>query len=343
MTQGGFGDGPGMQPQGNPFGGNPFGGTVTPAGGPPAPAPPGQHPTPTETNTLATLSVVFAFVFAPAGAILGHLGLGQIARTGQRGRGRALIGITLSYVFITVAVVALVVWAATGGDEPASTVTPTATNPSTTAATTSTKPSPPPPPPAPKVDAAALPGVLLPLIDLRNLIGDQGQTPLGTSDHPEMPPADGGTFNDNSCLAAFVGGTPMAYDGTDQRQLYSSDSANNQTGMQIGQAAVRFDDAAAAQKALAGYIDLWRRCAGKTTQWTLPNGQVSTITFGAPVDAGGGMTTLSNAVSGLAAPAVFNRTIAAKQNVLVDNSITGVGLGDIPTKVTQAMLDRVPN
>ena len=32
-------------------------------------------------NTLATLSLVFAFVFAPAGAILGHLGLAQIRRT----------------------------------------------------------------------------------------------------------------------------------------------------------------------------------------------------------------------------------------------------------------------
>jgi hypothetical protein len=65
-----------------------------------------------ETNTLATLSVVFAFVFAPAGVILGHLALSQIHETGDRGRDRALVGVTLSYVFITVAVVALVVSAA---------------------------------------------------------------------------------------------------------------------------------------------------------------------------------------------------------------------------------------
>jgi hypothetical protein len=338
-------------PGGDPFGGNAFGGD--PFSGPPAgPPPPGRpaqpRPQPAETNTLATLSVVFAFVFAPAGAILGHLGLGQIASTGQRGRERALIGVTLSYAFITVAVVALVVWAAGGNDPSPSTVASapsmSSSAPSTTESriitTTSTPPAVPSPP---KVDAAALPGVLLPLIDVRNLIGDQGQTPLGTSEGSEMPPADGGTFDDNSCLAAFVGGTPMAFDGSNQRQLYGSDSSNKQTGLQIGQAAVRFDDAAAAQKALASYIDQWRRCAGKTTQWTLPNGQVSTITYGPPVDAGGGMTTLSNSVSGLIAPAVFNRTIATKQNVLLDNSITGVGLGDIPTKVTQAMLDRIPN
>ena len=49
-------------------------------------APP--QPLPQKTNTFATLSVVFAFLFAPVGAVLGHLGLSQIRRTGQRvGRG----------------------------------------------------------------------------------------------------------------------------------------------------------------------------------------------------------------------------------------------------------------
>jgi hypothetical protein len=102
---------------GSPFGGDPFGGG--PAGGSPwggnpgsgGPAsPPSFTPPPTfgsphgpgggATNTLATLSVIFAFLFAPAGAVLGHLGLRQIARTGQRGRQRAIVGIALSYSII---------------------------------------------------------------------------------------------------------------------------------------------------------------------------------------------------------------------------------------------------
>jgi eukaryotic-like serine/threonine-protein kinase len=112
MTHGGYG-GAGAPSGGDPFGGGPFAGDPfavgPPAGASQAPAPISQQP---ETNTLATLSVVFAFVFAPAGVVLGHLALSQIHETGDRGRDRALVGVTLSYVFITVVVVALVVSAA---------------------------------------------------------------------------------------------------------------------------------------------------------------------------------------------------------------------------------------
>ena len=108
MTHGGYRGEPTASSRGDPFGADPFdpfaGGAT---GAPETPAPQRQ-----ETHTLATLSVVFAFVFAPAGVILGHLALSQIHQTGQRGRDRALVGVTLSYVFITVAVVALIVSAA---------------------------------------------------------------------------------------------------------------------------------------------------------------------------------------------------------------------------------------
>jgi eukaryotic-like serine/threonine-protein kinase len=92
---------------GDPFGVDPFDPFIGGATRAQESAPPHQ-----ETHTLATLSVVFAFVFAPAGVVLGHLALSQIHQTGQRGRDRALVGVTLSYVFITVAVVALIVSAA---------------------------------------------------------------------------------------------------------------------------------------------------------------------------------------------------------------------------------------
>lgn len=69
--------------------------------------PPPAWPTP-KPNRLATLSIVFSVLFAPAGAVLGHLGLRQIRRTGQPGRQRAVIGLTISYLVIAGLVVALV-------------------------------------------------------------------------------------------------------------------------------------------------------------------------------------------------------------------------------------------
>jgi hypothetical protein len=92
------------------------------------PSPYGRPPAP--VSPLATLSVVFAFVFAPVGIVLGHVALSQIRYRGQAGRDRALVGLTLSYIVSVVALMALIVMAATAsaGD----------TSPSTTAATTTT-------------------------------------------------------------------------------------------------------------------------------------------------------------------------------------------------------------
>lgn len=153
MTYGGYGGGPA-----DPFGGDPFGGA--PSGGqgfPPANQgyganpgfppntggyPPLTPPPDGEVNTLSTLSIVFAVIFAPAGAALGHVALHQIRQRGQRGRERALIGLTLSYVIIVVAIIALVIWLLSGNGSP-ETPAVVSTTPTTT---TTTRPAPPPPP-----------------------------------------------------------------------------------------------------------------------------------------------------------------------------------------------------
>ena len=64
---------------GDPFGGAPFGQHPggqqpyqQPYGGPPIVSAPQQPPSSGKVNTLATLSLVFAVVFAPAGAVLGN-------------------------------------------------------------------------------------------------------------------------------------------------------------------------------------------------------------------------------------------------------------------------------
>ena len=67
-------------------------------------AQPYQQPYPPQAqspgyNVMAILSLVFAFVFAPAGIVLGHIARRQIRERGEEGAGVATAGLILSYIF----------------------------------------------------------------------------------------------------------------------------------------------------------------------------------------------------------------------------------------------------
>lgn len=64
------------------------------------------------TNTFALLAIVFAFIAPLAGIIFGHMGLSQIKRNGDAGRGIALTGLIISYAYFVL--VALIVVAYVG-------------------------------------------------------------------------------------------------------------------------------------------------------------------------------------------------------------------------------------
>ena len=51
------------------------------------------------TNVLAIIALIAAFVVPLAGIICGHIALSQIKRTGENGRGLALAGTVLGYIF----------------------------------------------------------------------------------------------------------------------------------------------------------------------------------------------------------------------------------------------------
>jgi len=51
------------------------------------------------TNVMAILSLVFAFVFSPAGIVLGHIAKRQLKTSGESGDGLATAGLVLSYIF----------------------------------------------------------------------------------------------------------------------------------------------------------------------------------------------------------------------------------------------------
>jgi hypothetical protein len=105
-TPGGYGSG-GHGPGGYGPGG--YGPGGEPAYGQPpygAPAPygtPMYAPVPT-TNTMAILSLVFAFVFPVAGIVMGHVAKRQIRESGEQGEGLATAGLWLGYIFTALGV-----------------------------------------------------------------------------------------------------------------------------------------------------------------------------------------------------------------------------------------------
>jgi hypothetical protein len=60
------------------------------------------------TNVLAILALVGAFVFPLAGVICGHIALSQVKRTGESGRGLAIAGLVIGYVYIAIIVLVII-------------------------------------------------------------------------------------------------------------------------------------------------------------------------------------------------------------------------------------------
>lgn len=57
-------------------------------------------------NTMAVLSLVFAFILAPLGIVFGHMAKRQIRERGEQGDTLASIGLVLGYVFTVLYVLA---------------------------------------------------------------------------------------------------------------------------------------------------------------------------------------------------------------------------------------------
>ncbi|MDT5037480.1 MAG: hypothetical protein QOE03_2665 [Micromonosporaceae bacterium] len=62
--------------------------------------PVGGPPVARATNTMAILSLVFAFVFWPLAILFGHIGKRQITRTGEGGGGLATAGLVIGYLWL---------------------------------------------------------------------------------------------------------------------------------------------------------------------------------------------------------------------------------------------------
>ena len=63
-----------------------------------------------QTNTMAILALVFAFIFSPAAIIMGHVAKKQIQQTGEQGEGLATAGLWLGYIFTGLYVAFCALW-----------------------------------------------------------------------------------------------------------------------------------------------------------------------------------------------------------------------------------------
>ncbi len=322
MTGGGYGG-----PTG-PYGGDPF--AADPYPQPPvisAPAPPARH----KANTFATLSVVFAFLFAPVGAVLGHLGLAQIRRTGQRGHDRALIGLTLSYAFILITVAALVIWAVVGMWPERSSTVATSPPPATSSAAPDER----------LVSAAQLPKLLLSIDEVKGAVNAPNLAKV--EDGAGLSGDKGINVTPRECLSSLFGGGASAYERTAARGAFTRaiTGDGNEGVILLNEAMSTFESTAAASQLVARVVGQWRGCAGKSVT-LIVDGNPLTLDVGEPIEKGTVMVlrnTLRNGTAGFSS----DRAIAAKANVVIDLDAEGFDLGDSLETIAHLILERVPS
>jgi hypothetical protein len=77
-------------------------------------ATPAYTPAPAaKTNVLAIVSLVTSIIgMSLIGVITGHIGLNQIKKTGDSGRGLAIAGLIIGYIGLAVVILLIILWIA---------------------------------------------------------------------------------------------------------------------------------------------------------------------------------------------------------------------------------------
>ena len=322
MSNGGYG-GPTGQYDGDWFAAEPYPQPLVISA---PPMPPSQ-----KTNTFATLSLIFAFLFTPAGAVLGHLGLAQIRRTGQRGKDRALIGLTLSYAFILVAVVALVIWLVVGREGERSPTVEASPPPGTSSPTPEER----------LVAAAQLPKLLLSIDEVKQAVNAPDLAKVEES--PGLNGDQGLNVTPRECISSLFGGGTSAYARSAARGTFTRaiTGDGNDGVILFNETMTTFDNTAAATQLVSLVVGQWRGCAGKSVT-LIVDGKPLTLDVGQPIQHDTVMVlrnTLRDSVTGFSS----DRAIAAKANVVIDLDAQGYNLEDSLQTIADRILDRVPS
>ncbi len=302
-----------------------------------------------QTSKMATWSIVFAFVFAPIGAVLGHFALANIRDYHQRGRDRAVLGLMLSYTFIVIAVGALVVWSITPTRPLLSATAPIKVTltpppmPTPSFSAPSTKPR----PNTPLVTPTDLPQLLLTIDDVKaimdtpKLTQTMGTPPLRPRpDSPPGAPSGEATTNPPECVGAVLNGIDTVYASSGAQGFQQAGFADPSTGTFVGESVFALANADSAQRFVSKMVDQWRGCAGKRVTFSTPGQPTLNWTVGT-VTTLGDRITLNNVIAAARSePQV--RIVAAKNNVIVDLNVFSRTLADQPAIIADQILAKVP-
>jgi hypothetical protein len=300
--------------------------------GPGYPPPPQDYP-PTQTNPLATLSIVFAFLFSPVGAVLGHVALGQIRQRHQSGRDRALIGLTLSYTFIVVTVVGLVLWAVAANNSAGSSSV-AATTPGPVSAPTSSVPSSAAPAP---VDVAK---VLLTLDEVRQIMNTPGMAELPDSTPGSESPDRDVSGDPPECAGAVAPGINTVYDNSGASGFKQLSFGDPSTTTMVEQVAASFDSPTAARKFVAQNTDQWRQCAGKRFTISTSSGSLS-FDIG-DVTMRAGRANLQNTLTAKQEIPQY-RMMGAKGDVVFDLAVYSRNATTEPDRIANSIMAKIPS
>ncbi|MDT7739017.1 MAG: eukaryotic-like serine/threonine-protein kinase [Mycobacterium sp.] len=212
-------------------------------------------------------------------------------------------------------------------------VTNTASS-ATTAATTS-------PTPAPRVLVSALPALLVPIDQLKQLMGDEQLQVAETAQAMfDISPYVG----DVGCVGAY-GPTQTTVYATSgfmglQRQAIKDPSDPKQLN-NVGQAVVAFLTAEQAQAAVAGQVGQWQLCANRTTSLNLPGRTPAHVTFGAPSTVADGVHEISLQVESNPSQQHCQRALTARNNIVVDISSCSMTLPDPAVRLADVIASKI--
>lgn len=330
-----YGDHGPQYPSGYPYAPPPPGGypPYPPGLYPPAPYgyPQPPAPAPGRSQSLAILSIVFAFIFAPLGAVFGHLALGQIKRGLQRGRDLALIGLTLSYAFIVLTAAALAVWIVTDANSRDTTV---ATSPDAVVP----DPAHPETPSAPGV-SGDVSGVLLGVDELKSILGAPGLTATDSNKDDSEGSTDA-KAEPAECATAVAAGLNTVYDHSGATDYIRAGYSDPATSTLVDEVAAAFPTAADAREFVAQNAEVWKGCAGKTFTLSSSDSPALTWDLGTPATSGTRVTLHNTLTARQGLPQ--HRILAARGNIVIDISVLAKQLDDESATIADRMLARIP-